>query len=244
MYEDYQGSTDEELIDRLRQGEKQITDYIMDKYKNLVRRKARSMYILGADSDDLIQEGMIGLFKAIRDYDAGRDASFYTFADLCISRQMYTAVQASRREKHAPLNSYISLYANLAENEQEENENADTALVNRLTSGTDTNPEALLIDKENVADIEAAIEKELSSFEKQVLDLYLTGMTYSQIAKVLGRDEKSADNALQRLKGKIRRAMHKRQPSVIVMLPAKLSVLAWSIQYSKIGQYSRIASLL
>ena len=133
MYEDYQGSTDEELIDRLRQGEKQITDYIMDKYKNLVRRKAKSMYILGADSDDLIQEGMIGLFKAIRDYDAGRDASFYTFADLCISRQMYTAVQASRREKHAPLNSYISLYANLAENEQEENESADTALVNRLT---------------------------------------------------------------------------------------------------------------
>ena len=86
---------------------------------------------------------MIGLFKAIRDYDAGRDASFYTFADLCISRQMYTAVQASRREKHAPLNSYISLYANLAENEQEENESADTALVNRLTSGTDTNPEAV-----------------------------------------------------------------------------------------------------
>lgn len=209
MYEDYQNSTDEELIDRLRQGEKQITDYIMDKYKNLVRKKAKSMYILGADKDDLIQEGMIGLFKAVRDYDAGRDASFYTFADLCVSRQMYTAVQASGREKHAPLNSYISLYANLAENGQEENDNTETALVNRLTSGTDTNPEALLIDKENVADIEAAIETELSGFEKQVLDLYLTGMSYSQIAKVLGRDEKSADNALQRLKGKIKRTIQK-----------------------------------
>lgn len=209
MYEDYLSSTDEELIDRIRQGEKQITDYIMDKYKNLVRKKAQSMYILGADSDDLIQEGMIGLFKAVRDYDAGRDASFYTFADLCISRQMYTAVQASRREKHAPLNSYISLYANKAENGQEENDGADVALLNRLTSGTDNNPEALLIDKENVSDIEAAIEKELSPFEKQVLDLYLTGMSYSQIARVLGREDKSTDNALQRLKAKIRKNMQK-----------------------------------
>lgn len=103
----YGNTTDEELIDRIRQGESQITDYIMEKYKNLVRKKAKSMYILGADNDDLIQEGMIGLFKAVRDYDAGRDASFYTFADLCVSRQMYNAVQASRREKHAPLNSYI-----------------------------------------------------------------------------------------------------------------------------------------
>ena len=107
---DYGQVTDEELIVRLRDGEKQITDYIMDKYKNLVRSKAGSMFILGADRDDLIQEGMIGLFKAIRDYDCGRDASFFTFAELCISRQMYTAVQASRRKKHAPLNTYISLY--------------------------------------------------------------------------------------------------------------------------------------
>ena len=98
----YGNTTDEELIDRIRQGESQITDCIMEKYKNMVRKKAKSMYILGADNDDLIQEGMIGLFKAVRDYDAGRDASFYTFADLCVSRQMYNAVQASRREKHAP----------------------------------------------------------------------------------------------------------------------------------------------
>ena len=115
----YGNTTDEELIDRIRQGESQITDYIMEKYKNLVRKKAKSMYILGADNDDLIQEGMIGLFKAVRDYDAGRDASFYTFADLCVSRQMYNAVQASRREKHAPLNSYISLYEDMAETEED-----------------------------------------------------------------------------------------------------------------------------
>lgn len=207
MYDEYNNCTDEELIDRIREGEEQITDYIMDKYKNLVRKKAKSMYILGADNDDLIQEGMIGLFKAVRDYDAGRDASFYTFADLCVSRQMYTAVQASRREKHAPLNSYISLYADMTETGQENN-TAEAELLNVLASRTDTNPEELLIDKENVADIESAIEKELSSFEKQVLDLYMTGMSYSQIAKVLGRDEKSTDNALQRLKSKLKRAVH------------------------------------
>ena len=200
----YGNTTDEELIDRIRQGESQITDYIMEKYKNLVRKKAKSMYILGADNDDLIQEGMIGLFKAVRDYDAGRDASFYTFADLCVSRQMYNAVQASRREKHAPLNSYISLYEDMAETE----EDGAMELMNVIASNIETNPEQIFIDKENVAQIEAIIEKELSSFEKQVLDLYITGMAYSQIAKVLGRDEKSTDNALQRLKTKLRRAVN------------------------------------
>ena len=200
----YGNTTDEELIDRIRQGESQITDYIMEKYKNLVRKKAKSMYILGADNDDLIQEGMIGLFKAVRDYDAGRDASFYTFADLCVSRQMYNAVQASRREKHAPLNSYISLYEDMAETE----EDGAMELVNVIASNIETNPEQIFIDKENVAQIEAIIEKELSSFEKQVLDLYITGMAYSQIAKVLGRDEKSTENALQRLTTKLRRAVN------------------------------------
>ncbi|MDE7184896.1 MAG: RNA polymerase sporulation sigma factor SigH [Lachnospiraceae bacterium] len=199
--------TDEELIDRLRDGDAQITDYIMNKYKNLVRKKAKSMYILGADNDDLIQEGMIGLFKAVRDYDAGRDASFYTFADLCISRQMYNAVQASRREKHAPLNTYISLYADITE---AEGDGGGMKLLNTIASAVETNPEQLMIDRENVADIEAMIEKELSSFEKQVLDLYLTGMSYSQIARVLSRDEKSTDNALQRLKSKLRKAVNKK----------------------------------
>ena len=207
MSDMYDGITDEELIDRQRSGERQIMDYIMDKYKNLVRKKAKSMYILGADNDDLIQEGMIGLFKAVRDYDPGRDASFYTFADLCVSRQMYKAVQASRREKHAPLNTYISLYADTAEAESDGN---GTALVNVIASAVETNPEQLMIDRENVADIEAIIEKELSGFEKQVLDLYITGMSYSQIAGVLSRDAKSTDNALQRLKAKLRRAVDKK----------------------------------
>lgn len=200
----YGQCSDEELILRLRDGEEDITDYIMDKYKNLVKSKAKSMYILGADSDDLIQEGMIGLFKAIRDYDSGRDASFFTFADLCISRQMYTAVQASRRQKHAPLNSYISLYSHVASG-GEQGEEAE--LVSLLAAKAELSPEEMVIDRENVENVERAIERELSTFEKQVLDLHLTGMGYIQIAKVLGRDEKSADNALQRIKGKLKKAI-------------------------------------
>jgi len=200
----YQNETDEMLIERLRDGERDITDFIMNKYKNLVRSKAKSMYILGADTEDLIQEGMIGLFKAIRDYDAGRDASFYTFAELCISRQMYTAVQASNRKKHMPLNSYISFYAS---NAIDNGESGGEEFINFLGKEQQKNPEQLLIDKENVILLEKKIEEELSIFEKQVLDLYLTGMTYSQIARVLGRDEKSTDNALQRIKKKIRRVI-------------------------------------
>lgn len=203
MQEHYEQYSDEELIVHLRDGETKITDYIMEKYKNLVRSKAKSMYILGADREDLIQEGMIGLFKAIRDYDIGRDASFFTFADLCVSRQMYTAVQAAGRQKHAPLNTYISLYAST----EQRGDGEEWELINYLISQVEKSPEDLLIDKENLERLEKIIERELSSFEKQVLDLYLTGMKYTQIAKVLGRDEKSTDNALQRIKGKLRKQM-------------------------------------
>ena len=174
---------------------------LVGRYTRLVRVCARPLFLAGGDSEDLIQEGMIGLFKAVRDYDCGRDASFYTFADLCISRQMYTAVQASKRLKHSPLNSYVSLY----ERSSEGTDNEEKNLIEALAARTQMSPEELFLDKERVEDLERAIETELSSFEKQVLDLYLTGMSYTQIAKVLGRDEKSTDNALQRLKSKIRR---------------------------------------
>lgn len=205
MNNEYRQYSDEELIVRLRDGESGITEYLMNKYKNLVRSKAKSMYILGADNDDLIQEGMIGLFKALRDYDSGRDASFLTFADLCVSRQMYTAVQASRRQKHIPLNTYISLYGNVNTNWEGEQEE----LVNVLVTQAGQSPEEVLIDRENVIQLEKAIDQELSGFEKQVLDLYLTGMGYQQIAKVLGRDEKSTDNALQRIKTKLKKRLNK-----------------------------------
>ncbi len=205
MEKKYENVTDEELIMHLREGESQITDYIMNKYKNLVKSKAKSMYILGADNEDLIQEGMIGLFKALRDYDCGRDASFYTFAELCISRQMYTAVKASGRQKHMPLNTYISLYSDVTE--QEGKVNGQLELVNALSGKDERSPEELFIDKENVEIIEQVIQKELSAFEKQVLDLYLTGMSYTQIAKVLGKDDKSTDNALHRLKAKLKKVL-------------------------------------
>ena len=201
MYRNYEQASDEELIEQLRDGENAVMDYIMDKYKFLVRSKAQAMYILGADTEDLIQEGMIGLFKAVRDYDCGRDASFYTFADLCISRQMYTAVQASRRKKHAPLNTYVSLYGERKEMEE------GTALQEILSTGQGSDPESLFLDKERMEYLEGEIQRELSTFEKQVLDLYLTGMTYSQIAKVLGKEEKSTDNALQRVKSKMKKIL-------------------------------------
>lgn len=211
MKQKYEGLGDEELIMLLRDGDREVMDYLMDKYKNLVRKCAKSMYILGGDNEDLIQEGMIGLFKAIRDYDFGRDAGFYTFAQLCISRQMYTAVQASGRKKHMPLNTYISIYAGATENSKQEHEGDSMPLESVLVSGNTTNPEEVLIDQENVEYIEQVISSQLSSFEKQVLDLYLTGMGYVEISKVLGKDEKSTDNALQRLKSKIRRAIRNRQ---------------------------------
>ena len=203
MRDRWKDCSDEELIIRLREGEQEVMDYLMDKYKNLVRDKAKSMYILGGDTEDLIQEGMIGLFKAVRDYDFGRDAGFSTFATLCISRQMYTAVQASGR-KHMPLNTYISLSGETTHtDEQKEN----VPLENVLQSGQLSDPEKMLIDRENVEYIEQMIQSRLSSFEKQVLDLYLTGMGYVEIAKVLGRDEKSTDNALSRLKSKLRKVI-------------------------------------
>lgn len=204
MY-DYSAYTDEELICRLRDGEEAIMDYILNKYKNLVRKYARNMYILGAEEQDLIQEGMIGLFRAIKDYDSGRDASFFTFADLCISRKMYTAIEASKREKHTPLNNYISFYAS----NDGDSIDSKTMFMDLLSAGEISNPENLLIDKENVEQIENLVEQELSSFEKQVFDLYITGMKYGQIAKVLGKDEKSTDNALQRIKNKLKKAMQK-----------------------------------
>ena len=180
MYNDYESLSDEELILRLHDGD-----------KDLVRKKCRSMYILGADHEDLLQEGMIGLFKAIRDYDAGRDASFYTFAELCVTRQIYTAVQAAGRKKHSFLNSYISLYGSQSGPE----EVGYPELIQELVAE----------GRENLESLELAIEQELSGFEKQVLELCLTGMSYTEIARVLGKTVKATDNALQRIKTKIRK---------------------------------------
>ena len=193
---------DEQLILLIRDGGRDETvDYIMNKYKDLVRKKAASMYILGADRDDLIQEGMIGLFKAVRDYDAGRDASFSTFADLCISRQMYSAIKSLSRKKHMPLNSYISIYASREDSVQ----GSDVSLEEILESDSNLIPEQYVLDQENLKILEENIDKDLSELERQVLDLYITGMSIKKIAGVLGRDEKSTDNAMQRVRAKLKK---------------------------------------
>ena len=186
----YEDMTDEELIDQLREGDRQVMDYICDKYKNLVRSKAKSMYILGGDSEDLIQEGMLGLFKAVRDYKPGKEASFATFAGLCIDRQMYSAVASSQRQKHQPLNSFVSLSEPVSEQE--------LRLVDEET------PEEIMISRENVIGMHERIKERLSKFEYQVLELYLKGYDYTQIAEKLGKQPKAIDNALQRIRSKVR----------------------------------------
>lgn len=203
MKRNYEEYRDEELIMFLRDGQQEVVDYLMNKYKNLVRSRAKTMYILGADTEDLIQEGMIGLFKAIRDYDFGRDAGFYTFAQLCISRQIYTAVQASGRKKHMPLNTYISIYSEVTA----DGENGQKVELSGMLESEEKGPEESMIDRENVEYIEQIIQSQLSLLERQVLELYMTDMGTVEISKILGIDEKSADNALQRAKSKIRRAI-------------------------------------
>ena len=207
MTQRYDSCTDEELIERLREGEEQIMEYLMDKYKNLVRSKAKSMYILGGDTQDLIQEGMIGLFKAVRDYDSGRDASFFTFAQLCVSRNIYSAVQRSGRKKHAPLNFYTSIYGTDNGRDGEGSEGGFYNGMELMADGEASNPEEILIGQENMEQLQKYIDEELSPFENQVLELHITGMGYVEIAKVLGRDEKATDNALQRIRAKLKRYM-------------------------------------
>lgn len=203
---EYSEATDEELLSRIQNGEECIIDYIMDKYKNLVRRKAKSMFLVGADQEDLIQEGMIGLFKAIRNYNVTKEASFFTFAELCITRQLFTAVKSAKRQKHQPLNTYISIDEGMP-GSCNNVDGGDIKSLSEVLSSEKQNPEEVIIDKENVAGLEYRMEKELSLFEKKVLDSHMEGLTYGQIAQVLGKDAKATDNALQRVKNKVRKVI-------------------------------------
>lgn len=195
----YDGIKDEELISRFKNGESEILDYLMEKYKNMVRKKARTMFLIGGENDDLIQEGMIGLFKAVRDYQPDRDAAFQTFASICVDRQIYNAVQSSNRQKHQPLNSYISLSEQDGENEE------------HLGDNWGENPESIIIDQENVQDLEQEITATLSPMENQVLEYYLAGSGYGEIARIMGKTPKSIDNALQRIRTKIREQLEQYQ---------------------------------
>ncbi len=193
--EKFDNVSDEELIMRFRAGETSIEDYLMEKYKGLVRQKARAMFLIGGDTDDLIQEGMIGLFKAVRDYQPGREAIFATFAGVCIDRQLYSAIQSSNRQKHIPLNSYVSL------NQEEEG--------SPIWELSVENPESIVIDQENARDLQQKFMGFLSPMERKVLDLYLRGEGYVEIARILNKSPKSIDNALQRIRSKIREALEK-----------------------------------
>ena len=190
MIKDFSQYTDEELIAKLRQGEPEVMDYLIDKYKSMVRQKARVLYLVGGEQDDLIQEGMIGLFKAVRDYHAEKDASFRTFAQLCVDRQMYRAIQSSNRQKHQPLNSYVSMSSEEWENE--------------VRTMLQQSPENIVIAQENAAHLESKIRNQLSKFENQVLDMYLDGDNYLTIADKMGKTPKSIDNALQRIRMKVK----------------------------------------
>lgn len=194
--EGYLNLSDEELIAALRMGNADIMDYILDKYKPLVRKRANAMFLIGGDTDDLIQEGMIGLFKAIRDYDSKKEASFFSFAELCITRQMYSAVEASNRKKHVPLNTYISFDA--------KDSMDGKPLAETLTADMMENPEQLVIAQENIRIFLENIKKRLSMMEQTVLEEYLSGLNYHQIAEKLGKSPKSIDNALSRIKAKIK----------------------------------------
>ena len=193
---EYENVRDEELLMQLAAGNDSITDYLCNKYKHLVMKKANAIYLIGAEKEDLIQEGMIGLFKAIRDFDATKEVSFYHFAKLCISRQMYHAIEASQRLKHAPLNSYVSFF-------EETGKEGGITLEDVLEADTDQDPEKLLILRESYRDFYDGLEQRLSPMEKQVCELYLQGQNYHQIADILGKSSKSIDNALQRIRKKI-----------------------------------------
>lgn len=190
---------DKQLIRSLREGDTAIEDYIMEKYKPMVLKKTRALFLLGGESEDLIQEGMIGLFKAVRDYDLEQQASFYTFADLCVSRQLDTAIKKSNRQKHMPLNFYVSLY----ERRKEEEGEKKLPLIEQLPPTQETNPEELFLHKENIEDLNRELKKRLSAFENKVLQFYLQGEDYHSIAQILEKTPKSIDNALQRIKQKV-----------------------------------------
>ena len=185
--------SDEELIIRLRAGETNIEDYLMEKYKGMVKQKARAMFLIGGDTDDLIQEGMIGLFKAVRDYQPDRETSFQSFANMCIDRQIYSAIKSSNRQKHQPLNTYISL----SDREMEEN----------LRDSCTEHDNPIVIDQETTRDLQKKISDYLSPLENKVLDLYLKGEGYVEIGKTLNKSPKSIDNALQRIRSKIREVL-------------------------------------
>ncbi|MBQ8625073.1 MAG: sigma-70 family RNA polymerase sigma factor [Agathobacter sp.] len=191
----YTTYSDEELIRMLRAGEADIADYIMEKYKPLVRKKTNAMYLIGGETEDLIQEGMIGLFKAVRDYKEEKETSFFSFADLCINRQLYSALEASNRKKHMPLNTYVS-FSN--------QDNEEGVPLEQMVTEQTISPEQMMIEQEGRTEFFLKLKENLSAMERTVLYLYLEGNSYTQIAEIMSKTPKSIDNTLQRIRSKIK----------------------------------------
>ena len=205
MYtQDFTALTDEQVVRLAQEEDSQALEYLLNKYKNFVRTKARSYFLIGADHEDIVQEGMIGLYKAIRDYRAEKLSSFRAFAELCVTRQIITAIKTATRQKHIPLNSYISLNKPIYE------EDSDRTLLDVITEEGMSNPEEMFIDREDLSFIEGRIGQMLSPLEKQVLVRYMEGKTYVQISDEMGRHVKSIDNALQRIKRKLTRYLEEK----------------------------------
>jgi RNA polymerase sporulation-specific sigma factor len=201
----YETMDDEAIVDLARDGSDIASEYLIIKYKNFVRAKARSYFLIGADREDIIQEGMIGLYKAIRDFRSDKLSSFRAFAELCITRQIITAIKTATRQKHIPLNSYVSL------NKPIYDEDSDRTLLDVISGAKVSDPEELIISREEFGDIESKMGEILSDLEWRVLMAYLDGKSYQEIANELGRHVKSIDNALQRVKRKLERYLDDRE---------------------------------
>ena len=195
---EYSKMTDEEIIKEIRKGDKQALTYLMNKYKEIVNLKVGKYFMVGAEKEDIIQEGLIGLFKAIKTFNAEKNNTFKTFANMCIERQLITAIKSSNRQKHMPLNSYLSLNMSAYDNEEENG----AELMDTFDSKTIEDPLETIINKEYYDEIEKSIDKTLSQFEKQVLDRYMKGESYVTIAKKLDSPVKSVDNVIQRIRKK------------------------------------------
>ena len=195
--ERYASMTDEELVELAQKGDGEALPFLLDKYKNFVRARARSYFLIGADHEDIVQEGMIGLYKAIRDYNPDKLTTFRAFAELCVKRQIITAIKTATRQKHYALNSYVSLNKPLYDEE------SDRTLLDVIIEGRTSDPEEMIINMENIGNIRAKINEVLSGLEQEVLNAYLDGRSYQEIAESLGRHVKSIDNALQRVKRKL-----------------------------------------
>ena len=202
LFVEFENKVDEEVVEEAKKGDSRAQEYLISKYENFVKAKAKSYFLIGADKEDIYQEGMIGLYKAIRDFKSDKLTSFKAFAEICVTRQIITAIKTATRQKHIPLNTYISLNKPIYE------EDSDRTLIDVLSELKITDPEELIIGKEQLKHIEGEMEKVLSNLEMEVLQSYLDGKSYQEIACDLDRQAKSIDNALQRVKRKLEKCLY------------------------------------